>query len=654
MASVAALLQEGLSHHQAGRLDQAERLYRQALASDPRDANVHFLLGMIELARANLVAALEHIKTAIEFNPACAEFHRHLGDAHLMSGQIALAEEAYRQAIRLDPRMAAAHNQLAAALRLIGNSAQAEASCREAIRLDPAMAAAHNNLGNVLQDQQRLDEAAAAFEQSARLAPDSVEILFNLGNCQQARGDTAAAFAAYRGAVALRGDFAAAHHQLGRLLRGQGRLAEAIAAQRQAISIVPEFVEAHVCLGIALQDAGQLDEAQACYRHALAIRPNDPVATYNLAAALHAARDMPAAQVTYERFVSLAPQDPQAHFSLGTCLQTQGKRDEAAACYRQAIALDANHAEAHYWLGTLLLAQGDFGAGWPEYEWRLKSKSVPPPHRQPAWRGEPLGGRRIIVFGDWGFGDTLHALRYVPMVQQRGGQVVLEVPKALFGLLRQSDFGELVPLGEDPAEPCDFAVSVQSLPGIFGTTADTIPAQVPYLKSDPALVESWRQRIAALPGYKIGICWCGSQDANTDRRSIPLSAFEPLVAIEGVQLVSLQKGDGIEQLAPLTDRWQIVEFGDELDSQGAFVDTAAIMHSLDLVISADTAIAHLAGALATPVWLALPLSSDWRWQLNRADSPWYPTMRLFRQQRLDDWSGPLGEMAIELARARQE
>jgi hypothetical protein len=295
---------------------------------------------------------------------------------------------------------------------------------------------------------------------------------------------------------------------------------------------------------------------------------------------------------------------------------------------------------------------GHFEQGWPSYEWRWKCKEFGsmPPLRAPLWDGSPLDGRTILIHAEQGLGDTLQFIRYVPLVQQRGGRVIMMCQPPLMRLLAHCPGIErLIPHGETPPE-IDLHVPLLSLPKLLGTTVESVPADGPYLDADSDLVEIWRHRLAAYPGFKIGIAWQGNPKFRLDRiRSIPLAQFAPLADVPGVHLLSLQKGAGGEQLAAPERRFPVTDLGCQLDeTTGAFMDTAAVMKNLDLVITSDTSIAHLAGALGVPVWVALNDVPDWRWLLNRDDSPWYPPMRLFRQRRTGHWEDVFDRIAEAL------
>jgi Flp pilus assembly protein TadD len=427
-----------------------------------------------------------------------------------------------------------------------------------------------------------------------------------------------------------------AWYMLGAVKHMQGRLAEAVAGYQEAIRLVPEFPEACNNLGVALYTMDRGDEAIAALRRALALRPDYSEAHNNLGNALDGRGALVEAETNYRRAAELSPDYAEALHNLGNVLRSQGRTEEALEYYDRALRLRPDRAEIHLGRALAWLERGDFERGWPEYEWRLKCPQFAiPAFRRPRWYGSPLEGRTILLYADHGLGDALQFVRYAPLVQQRGGRVIVVCGPPLARLLATCRGVErVVVAGEDPP---DFAVyaPLMSLPGIFGTNSATIPSEVPYLAPDEGLVDAWRRRIGPADGLKIGIAWQGNpQNARDRARSFPLIRFEPIARRAGTRLFSMQKGHGVEQLPEIAGRFEVVDLGDELND---LMDTAAAIANLDLVITADTALAHLAGALGAPVWVALPFAPDWRWMTGRDDSPWYPTMKLFRQRRWGDW-----------------
>ena len=358
-------------------------------------------------------------------------------------------------------------------------------------------------------------------------------------------------------------------------LARQDKLSEAIVCYQRALTLRPDLAEAHCNLGVALFDQGKLAEAVACYHHALSAKPDYA----------------------------------QAHSNLGVALAEQGKLQEALACYRQAIRLEPDYAEAHFNLAYFSLLDGRFDEGWSEYEWRLTRRDITsPPFEQPLWDGSSLHGKTILLFNEQGLGDTLHFIRHAPLVKQAGGTVMVQCQPPLVRLLTTcAGIDHVVPEGT-PIPVFDVQAPLLSLPRILRTNLANIPADIPYLRADPELSGSWQRKLAGIQGCKVGIVWQGNPDHGLDRRrSVPLLAFAPLAEVPGVRLVSLQKGAGREQLPELADRLHLLDLADELED---FADTAALLSNLDLVITVDTAVAHLAGALGITVWLALPIVPD--------------------------------------------
>jgi tetratricopeptide (TPR) repeat protein len=534
------------------------------------------------------------------------------------AGDLPRAEGLYRELLQQDPANARAWYALGTVCHKQRQFDEAIAAFRRALAIRPDEAGGHFHLGNVLLEQHQWRAATAAYRQCLDLQPDHVGALANLGVALSEHGQEAEAVACWQQAIAIKPDCAEAHHNLGNLLRRQKKLEEAVGHFRAAVKAKPDYAGAHGNLGAALAALGRADEAIPFLEEALRLRP-DHAETLN---------------------------------SLGATLSTLGRMPEAVALYDRAVALRPDYAEAHWNLALALLLQGDYQRGWPEYEWRWRWRRQVPSFPQPRWDGAPLNGQPILLYSEQGLGDTLQFIRYAALVKERGGTVVVQCQPALLPLLgRCPGIDQLSPAGGTLP---GFVVQapLMSLGGIFGTTLATIPARVPYLSADPDLVEHWRLQLAPVRGLRVGIAWQGSRTHAWDRhRSIPPEQFEALARVAGVRLVSLQKGDVVEGAAARARVSSVLSLGSRLDEDaGPFMDTAAIMQNLDLVITADTAVAHLAGALGVPVWVGLCAAPDWRWLLQGETSPWYPTMRLFRQWTPGDWEGVFARMADELRR----
>ncbi|HEX4144838.1 MAG TPA: tetratricopeptide repeat protein [Pirellulales bacterium] len=572
------------------------------------------------------------------------------------AGRLAEAVAALQKLLSQRPDNTEARNNLGTIRWQQGQLEEAARCYEQAIALRPDYADAYSNLGTVLLCLGRLDAAAERFEQALTLRPDNAEACNNLGVVLWQQGKLHQAVARYEQGIALRRDNADAYGNLGAVLLSLGRLDEARQRLEQSLSQRPDNAEAHNNLGIVLRKQGQLDEAHARFEQALALRPNYAEAHNNLGNVLKEQGQIDQALARVEQALALRPNYAEAHNNLGVILWQQGRLDEAAARYEQALALKPDLAEAQMGRAARYLVEGDYERGWPEYEVRLRVPGHLPRHNLPRWAGEPLAGRSLLLLAEQGVGDTIQFVRYARLLKERGARVVLACQKALGGLLAgRADWDELFVLGSAPELPrTDFYLPLLSAPLALGTNAATIPGDVPYLAADPALVDAWRAELAGVGGFKIGIVWQGSRKYHLDRwRSIPLAHFAPLAKLPGVRLISLQKGFGSEQIA--TVDFPVLDLSDRLDeAAGPMMDTAAVIRNLDLVLSPDTAIAHLAGALAAPVWLALQLSPDWRWLRRRDDTPWYPTMRLFRQTTLGAWPEVFERIASAIEASRSQ
>jgi Tfp pilus assembly protein PilF len=441
-----------------------------------------------------------------------------------------------------------------------------------------------------------------------------IENAFEAAVAHHRAGRVAQAEEIYRRIVASDSRHARAWHLLGAIALEQGRHADAIEAIRQAIAADPRRPEFHNDLGEAHRAAGQFDQAIPSYRRA----------------------------------IQLNPKLARTRVNLGRALRARGDVAEAEREFRRAIDLDPDNADAHHNLGCALLAQGGFQQGWPEYAWRTRLPNHPGAKKQaPRWDGSPLAGKRVELYYEQGYGDTLQFIRYLPLAAARA-EVVAVVQPQVIPILSASGFESLVPAGA-AVPPCDAQLALPDLPGVFATTPETLLAKVPYLRADSVLVDRWRAALAPFEGLKIGIAWQGNKKYYLDQfRSIPLTEFEQIARVAGVHLISLQVGEGAEERDALAGRFEVARL-DRLDvDHGPFMDTAAVMMNLDLVISSDTVTAHLAGALGVPVWLALCAAPSWRWMLDRSDTPWYPTMRLFRQSRLGQWADVFAAMATAI------
>lgn len=600
------------AHHRAGDLAKAQQSYLQILAIDVHHADSLHQLGMIEYALGHPEVAIKMIRRAIASDGNNARYDSNLGF---------LLEEQ-------------------------GCHDEAAAACERALELKPDYAEAYNNLGNALKSQGKLDEAAACYERALKLDPDIAEIHCNLGVVLESQDKLEQAIACYQRALKLNPNYAKALNNLSSILTTQNKLDEAVTACKRAIEIKPDYAEAYNSLSSALTAQNRPDEAVAACQRALGLKPGFAEAYNSLGNALTAQNKLDEAVAACQRSLELKPEYPEAYVNLGNAIYYQGKLDAAIEYYKRAQALKPEYAEAHCNRSLVQLLQGNFAEGWNNYEWRFQIKAARRSFSQPSWRGEPLNGARILLHAEQGLGDSIQFLRYLPMIQAAGGKVILYLPPRLRRLAEQlPGVADLATFGE-PIPSFDWHCALMSLPLAFGTALNTIPAQVPYL----AIPEEARKKADALPwpdhGFRVGLAWAGSPAHTKNRhRSIALSLLEPIFQVKGVHFFSLQM-DAAAQLASTQ-----AAITDLAPATGDMADTAAQMAHLDLIITVDTSVAHLAGALGRPVWTLLQFVPDWRWMMGREDSPWYPTMRLFRQPRPGDWTPVIDGVVDALRKA---
>lgn len=491
----------------------------------------------------------------------------------------------------------------------------------------------------------------ALLERVAAQGPNlRPETLNNLGLRLRRLGRFAGAADCFRRAIAARPDYPLAYNNLGLALQDQGRLDEGIAAHRQAVALRPSYADGHNNLAVALDRADRPDEALIHYGQALTLQPNHPEALTNFGNALRLAGRLDEAVAAQRRSLEIRPEHPDALNNLGFSLKTTGDLPAAIDCFRRAVAARPDFVAGHVNLGLALLTQGAFAEGTDEYEWRWRGYQGMrlPDLGQPLWDGTPLGAdRTLLLWAEQGLGDTIQFVRYAPLLHRFAGRIVLTCQPALTNLLtRVPGIDMIVPMG-GVLPPFDAYVPLMSLMHRLGTTVETIPASVPpYLSADPERVAAFAPRLGGA-GFKVGLVWSGNpKHANDRHRSIPLSSLRPLLDTPGIHFFSLQVGPRAAEIATtgLTDA-----IADLAPNLADFADTAAVISQLDLVITVDTSVAHLAGALGQPTWLMLPWNADWRWLTERMDTPWYPGMTLFRQPRYDAWEPVIELLAAALA-----
>ena len=678
----------GLSLHQAGRIDEARRVYEAVLAIDPQHFAALHMLGVsfvqtgdleravaligraigvrgdVAAAHGNLANALNSLgqyeaaiascDRAIALEPDYAEAHGNRGGALHALGRPGEALESYGRQVALRPGDARAWFNQAIMLRDLGRLDAAAASFAQATAIKPDFAEAHRNRGVALYELGRLDEALASHDRALMLKPDYVEAWGDFGVSLLAVGRAPDALACFDRSLALRPDHAQTLNNRGNALGALGRFGEALASYDRAIALSPDYAEAWSNRVAALQGLGRLEAALESSDRAIALAPDYPEAHHNRASALYRLRRLEEAAASCDAALALRPDFAEAHDSRGVALSELGRLDEAVASLEQALALKPDYAEAHHDLAMCRLALGDYVAGWAEYEWRWKTRQLARQVRAfeaPLWLGrEDIRGRTILLHAEQGLGDTLQFCRYAPLVAALGARVVLEVQPGVKRLLSRLEGVEAVVARGEPLPAYDLQTPLMSLPLALGAGPEG--ERGPYLFADPDEVAAWGERLGPKIGLRVGLCWAGGArpdqpvaNAVDQRRSLPLAAFAPLAGVPGLELYSLQKGPPAGQLAEaLAAGWGGPAIIDLTDALKDFADTAALVANLDLVITCDTSTAHLAGGMGRPVWILNRFDACWRWLEHRDDSPWYPSARLFRQTAPGDWCGVVEEV----------
>ncbi|WP_263355783.1 tetratricopeptide repeat protein [Acidicapsa ligni] len=691
-------------HHVQGDLLKAAESYRQILTIDSQ--NQPALLGLSLIARQSgqLQPALRLAQAALIIDPASAIAWTHIGHTLFALRRLSRAEAAFRHALQLNPADLSALIGLAELFTITKRPTEALSHFQKALNQRPNLAAAHYGLGNLHALAEDYSTALASFQQSLTISPEHPESHFATAFAHAKLGDQTRAVHHYRRAVTLRPSFASAWVNLGVSLIADGRPGLAELCYRQASATDPKLLSAHINAGNLQRSRKRFSEARQHYEKALdlqpdnseiliafchlhieqlqfsearqilhrihAIDPNNPEAANSRGILLLAeSSTQPASQphswikqaiTAFEQAESL--RHKTASSNRGNALLRLGRCTEALAAHESATARDPHHPGARYNLALTQLRLGNYAHGWPAYESRWSFREVhPAPRRfaQPRWHGEPLHdlpleSRRVLIYGEQGLGDTLQFVRYMPLIARRGARIILEVQPSLARLLKplaESLDGQLVSHGS-PFPGFAHHCPLMSLPAIFRTTLETVPADIPYIRADPTLASERAEKLSLSPTVlnapavlNIGLAWAGNPNYRADQeRSTQLTTFLFLLRLPNIRWFSLQK-NASAQIAILPEDCSLAD-ASAMDDDLA--DTAALIQNLDLVISTDTAVAHLTGALGKPLWLLLPWQSDWRWMQDRLDTPWYPTARLFRQSSPNDWTELISRVADAL------
>lgn len=609
-------LQQAIKLQASEKFERAEKLYLELVAEHPADTRAMTLLASLYLHVMRFDDCLRMAKQSLEVDPNQADAHNIAGDAHYLTRRYELASHDYSRAAALNPKDAKANFDCGNALKMAGRDDEALASYRRAIELKLDYADAYHNCGVILREKNQFELALQYFSQAINYKPDYVEAYTNCGNTLTDMGEFG---------------FALAHHNY-------------------AIELNPQYVQAHNGQGVALQRLRKTMESLDSFDKAISINPESSESYLNRGNSFMTLNFYEEARKDYETAISLMPENPRGYTNLGNLDGEEGRFEESLANYDKALQYDPRNQTALWNKALTKILLGDYQEGWQLYEHGWEAKNSPRGERrkcrQPLWLGDvPVEGKRVLLTAEQGFGDVIQFSRYALMVEALGAKVILEAPAPLMKLIQtMGPQFEVVERGQ-PYDHYDYYCPYMSLPLAFKTTVDTIPQFVPYLHVDKANIQQPEESPRHL---KVGLVWSGSLTHTRDqKRSIPLSWFSSLLDLP-VEFHCLQKEIRTEDMALLENDPRIALHMSDIRD---FSDTASLIKAMDLVISVDTSVAHLAGALGKPVWVLLPKVPDYRWMLDREDSPWYPTARLFRQSGFSDWEEVMARVRMELEAA---
>lgn len=684
MQAVQEKLQMAVKLHQEGQRERAKSLYEEVLEIDPGNVDAVHLLGVLDLQAGENSVALEKLSKAAAMRPGAVNILTNLGTAQRRLGLHEQAIATYKNAIEIDVNHAESYHNLGVALKAQQRIPEAIRSFRRAVELrpgypeamrnltqlemqsgdwqqalnssqvaaqqNPADRDAHLRLAECRMKMKQYKDACESFDAVLKIEPKNLTALNGKGLALKSCGDLKAAEATLKQALEVDPKSFPAVCNLGTVYQGLKDYDKAIAQYKKALEINPKSAESHNNIGGALKEKGEIDESLKHCKRALELKPELPSAHCNYASAMQLQGHFDEAIASYEKALGFQADLHEALLGLGSVYAQSGRLQLARNCYSRALFFNTGNTEAMLYRGIIGLLAGDYATAFADYEarWKLPenaSKLV----KAPRWNGSQLNGQAVLLHAEQGLGDTLQFVRYAALVKQRGGKTVVACQKPLMPLLARMDSIDHLVAQGDKLPPFVSHVPLLSLPGVFETAVDDVPAEVPYLTADPDLVEKWREPITSLPGLKVGIAWQGNPDFKQDKfRSIALKHFAPIIESDGTSVISLQKGFGSEQIAELACGDQLHEFDDLDAEEGAFMDTAAILSHLDLFITSDSAIAHLAGGLGVKTWLLLPYAPDWRWGLEASATGWYPTLHLYRQQAFLDWESVFEDVASDL------
>jgi tetratricopeptide (TPR) repeat protein len=654
--STAGALQQAQILAQAGDLAGAAQLCRAVVAREPSHFYALFMLGTMECALGQFDRAEKHLARAIKVEPRSTEALTSYGNILLERKRHKEAVAVLSDAIRVQPQNVNALLYRGLGYAELGQHEQALKDFERVLQHDPRSAFGLHNRANALMALNRYSEARSSIEALLRVAPRYVPGFINHALLLSHEKKYREAVTTLDRALLIEPNNPDVFNARGNALAGMNRHKEALENYNQAARLKPDSAAFQISRGNALTALQRHEEALAAFAQASALEPSNPEVHFQRANALMDQNRLTDALAACDQAIALGPTYAPAMLLRANLLLHKDLPSEAMAAYDATIAANPDYPEGHYHRGSALLLHGRFREGWREFEYRWKVADCgfdrPGLHAR-EWRGEVLAGRSIVIYSEQGLGDAIQFARFLPRLVQMGAKVTFLCHPNLARLFRPFAGAIEVIASSDAIRRFDFQCALMGLAERFGIEPGDLPGAIPYLFAENDLVARWRDRIGS-HGLKMGIAWQGNPIGQIDKgRSVPLEKFRALAEVPGVRLISLQKTHGLEQLTQLPPDMKVETLGSFDEGGDAFVDTAAIMQNLDLVVTSDTATPHLAGALGVPIWVALKRVPDWRWMLAGEQTPWYPTMRLFRQTTAGDWESVFSEMARALQTVMQ-
>jgi tetratricopeptide (TPR) repeat protein len=634
--------------HRQGLLDEASEIYLALLKEYPEHADAMHLMGLIAAQNRNPRLAIDWISKALHIEPANPKFHNNLATAYLDIEDYPSAVNAYDKAIQCREDYVDAYFNKGIALIHLKKHDLAIQAFKQAISLDSNFAEALILLGNSLKEVGRVDEAIDSYAKAESLTPENAGLLYNLGNAYKAQNEFKLAIKQYDKCIAIAPDFIGAYVNRGVVLKELGSFEEALASQEQAILIDGKCAEAYLNSGNVLKELGRFEEAIVKYEHAITNKTDYIEAYLNRGVSLEKLNRSDEAIANFEKAISIKNDYVEAYFNKGSSLEKSNRFDEAIACYEKAISIKDDYADAYWNKSLVLLLKGQLSQGWSFYEWRWRIDKGGPekrPFSKPMLQQEEdIQGKTILLHAEQGLGDTLQFIRYVPMVIGLGAKVVLEVQESLFGFFQgMHGISRLLKRG-DPLPAFDLHCPLLSLPHVFKTELSSIPSPSYFPALKETKLKAWRDRLGMKSKPRIGLVWSGSTlHKNDQKRSLSPSMLQSYLPKE-IDFFCLQK-EVRDTDADILKLGNIHCLNEQIVD---FTDTAALCDLMDLVISVDTSVAHLAGSQGKSTWLLLPFIPDWRWLLDRDDSPWYPSVKIYRQTSMGDWDSVLQKVRNDL------